>query len=671
MGKKTNIDDLIDRSEYELIIPGYPKGSDITLLNCNYIKNYIKDDNGKSIVDDFMYIVYKDNKTGEKKYYIINSPKFTFYIIDKEKYNVPDHVLAFLEKDKLIPITCEYKNLLRVIAELTDKLQFFYDNIRARNMSANNALHLDPSVLGSDVHIEDFYRFLFSKSYINNAGVLSKAFLDIEVDGRYSMYDFPKSGECPINAVSYLDEKSKMSYQLLLKNNDNPLIEEYMKSFENGSEYKKIKEFVMNTVGKTLCKKYDIGSINYEIIFFDSEVDLLEALFDIINNTNPDMLMIYNMAFDLSYIIDRLVELGKDPIDFMTNKKVHRQFLNYYVDENNMNELAERGDSVKISSYTVWIDQMISFASIRKGRAKFQSFKLDDIGEAVAGVKKLDYSNITTDIKMLPYLNYRIFSYYNIMDTMVQYCIEKCTKDCEYVFAKALVNNTRYNKVHRQSIYLMNRFKSEYDDMGIVLGNNKNAFKSISKTKFPGAMVGNPLNNDKSVYMKVDGHPTTIVNNLVDFDYAKLYPSCIEENNISSNTQIGKIIIDKQVSKYEHTDMYTAHDEEDDISRYSRGGEFLENIMSGNMITFFHKWFNLANFSELIEDMKDMFPDNNYESMDSSPIWFTDENSIDAIDFINSMYSGDVYKEAINFIYSLEDSEKENYINKIKEHALL
>lgn len=675
MGKQPSLDELIIKDfEYKLRIPHYPEGSDITLLNCNYIKYFPKEDDDEDMkAENYIYIIFKDNKTGEKKYHIEMDPKFTFYMINEEKMVVPEYNSSFLSRENLIPITCKYSDLLRVIAELTGNLQFFYDNLRSKNARANQALHLDPRILGSDVNLEDFYRYLFAKSYTNTICPLDKAFLDIEVDGRYSAKDFPDSGSCPVNAVSYLDVKSNTSYQLLLKERSNPLIDDYIKLFDNGDEYKKIKDFVINCVGAKLSRKYGVDKINYKILFFDSELDLLEALFDIINNTNPDMLLIYNMAFDLNYLIDRLVELDQNPVDFMVNKSIPKHFIRYYVDDRNMNNLEERGDYVKISSYTVWIDQMINFASIRKGKAKFASFKLDDIGNIIAGVKKLDYSHITTDIKMLPYLDYKIFSYYNIMDTIVQYCIEKCTQDCEYIFTKALVNNTRYEKAHRQSVYIMNRFKSDYEKMGFILGNNVNRLKvSDAEHKFPGAMVGNPLNNDKSVYMTIDGHPTNIANNLVDFDYAKLYPSIIEENNIASNTQIGKIIIDKDISELEHHDMYTSQDEETDISRYSRGGEFLENLMTGNMIMFFNKWFKLATFTELLSDMEELIPQNkNIDSNVRNAIVFSTVGYKDAIQFVDKYYNPDRFNETIRFIDKLNSKEKENLINKIKENVLL
>ena len=81
---------------------------------------------------------------------------------------------------------------------------------------------------------------------------------------------------------------------------------------------------------------------------------------------------------------------------------------------------------------------MIQFASRRKGRGRYPSFKLDAIGETVAGVKKLDYSHITNSLGELPYLDFKTFSFYNVMDVIVQKCIEVCTQDLEYVFTKCL-----------------------------------------------------------------------------------------------------------------------------------------------------------------------------------------------------------------------------------------
>jgi hypothetical protein len=258
--------------------------------------------------------------------------------------------------------------------------------------------------------------------------------------------------------------------------------------------------------------------------------------------------------------------------------------------------LAERGDYTFISGDTVWIDQMIQYASRRKSKiGSFKSFKLDDIGEMTAGVKKLDYSKITNDITMLPWLNYEIFSLYNIMDTIVQKCIEIKTQDLEYIFAKCIVNNTVYRKGHRQTVYIINRMAKEFDSLGYIIGNNVNKWNE-EPDKFLGALVGDPTHTNEYAKVKVNGVPTMVCDNLQDNDYKSLYPSIIEENNIAPNTQVGRIDIPNKV--YENENAYMN-------DKYSRGGEFIENMVTDNIIEFGKRWFHLAGFNEMLKDIEE------------------------------------------------------------------
>lgn len=82
--------------------------------------------------------------------------------------------------------------------------------------------------------------------------------------------------------------------------------------------------------------------------------------------------------------------------------------------------------------------------------------------------------------------------------------------------------------------------------------------------------------------------------------FKSLYPSLMGEFNIAPNTQIGKIEIREKV--YDGENAY--HIEED---KYSRGGEFIENLVTDNHIEFCHRWFKLANVSEMIEDIDEYY----------------------------------------------------------------
>lgn len=72
------------------------------------------------------------------------------------------------------------------------------------------------------------------------------------------------------------------------------------------------------------------------------------------------------------------------------------------------------------------------------------------------------------------------------------------------------------------------------------------------------------------------------------------------EFNIAPNTQIGRIVIDHKV--YEHENAYNVEEE-----KYSRGGEFLENFNTDNIIEFSKRWLHLGGFREVLHDIDEYY----------------------------------------------------------------
>ena len=102
------------------------------------------------------------------------------------------------------------------------------------------------------------------------------------------------------------------------------------------------------------------------------------------------------------------------------------------------------------------------------------------------------------------------------MDTIVQKCIEDKVNDINFIFSKSIMSNTRYSKVHRQTVYLVNIGIKEFWDMGLIMGCNIN--KSNEKEGFPGAYVADPLKVSDLPKKKINGNPIMVCNNLNDFD---------------------------------------------------------------------------------------------------------------------------------------------------------
>ena len=578
-----------------MLIPGYPTGADITCLNTIYQYPKRDPETGK-YGSDKIIILYKDNTINKKFIHEIENPTYTFYKANDDVYL--DHHLFFIEDYNVEPVTVPYKDVLKTIAEMSGNEEFFYNNIKNRDRNANQKLHTLPNIFGSDIHIEDAYRLYFDLEYKNDPIAITKSYFDIEVDTAYMKGDFPELGECPINALSFIHPSTNKVYVLLLRDENNPLIEEFEKELKSGKILKELKEFVINHVGgPAKAQKHNIFDFDYEIIFYDDERNHIIDFFNLVNHLSPDFLLAWNMSFDIPYIIERGNALGLNMAEIMSDKEAVTKIAKYYIDVRNKQLPAQRGDYFTINSKVIYLDQLVHFASRRKGQAAFDNLKLDNIGNIIAGVGKLDWSHIAKTFAEFPRKNYKLFVFYNIMDTIVQHCIENKVGDIDYVFNKALINNTRYHKAHRQTVYLANRGIKEFRKQGYIMCNNNNR-DNEKPPKFPGAHVGDPMNNSDYSKMKINGEPINIVNNLDDFDYKALYPSTMREFNISPNTQIGKINIDHEV-----------HDKENPFNydKYCRGGQFVEDFRSGNFVEFCHRWMHLANYKEFLDDMEEYF----------------------------------------------------------------
>lgn len=576
----------------------YPEGSDITIMNTFY--SYPKYEDGHKVHDDFIILIYKDNNTGKKHSKTIWKPEYTYYKT-KDPNDIPNYNQLFIERDRVEPVCVPFTKLEESIAEVTGKTEFYKRNLELRQKSANRRLHMEPGIFYSDANIENHYRFKFSNTYTNDIRKIYKGFFDIEVDGKWSNYDFVQMGECAINCVSFYDEKTDKVYVFILKDDRNPLIEEFEKEIYDGTfGFKEIHEFVEENVnGPEMMEKYGLTNTQFSLQFYEYEIELIKDLFATMHRCSPDFIEGWNSsAFDIEYIIARIYELGYEPADIMCDQSFEIKVVRNYVDQKNINMAPERGDFTFISGLPVFIDQMIQYASRRKAKwGSITSVKLDDIGLKEAGVRKLDYSHITKSVTELPWLDFKTFVLYNIMDVIVQKCIETKTQDLEYIFAKCVVNNTVYNKGHRQTVYLINRMAADWYKMGYIIGNNCNR-ENEKPPKFVGALVSDPLKTDDYSKLKIGGRAIWVCDNLVDFDFRALYPSVIAEFNIAPNTQIGRIEIDEKI--YDNENVYNEE-------HYSRGGEFVENLVTDNTIEFSHRWFKLANFEEFIQDMDEYY----------------------------------------------------------------
>lgn len=572
-----------------LRVGNYEPGSNITLLNNYYIKPY-KDENGKW-TKGVMTLIYKDLDTGRKYKEEIENPDYEYYIL-KDEYSVSNNE-HFMQEDKLEKITVPYVDLEKDIAQRTGNLEFFYDNLKNKNRQANKMLHTNARIFNSDMDIEDHYRFRFDKTYRNESFTLRKMFFDIEADTKYMAGDFPEPGECPVNALTAVDMGNMKAYVLLLRTEENlEQIVAFERFVRTGEGLKQVYQFIEDKIGgPKRLKKFLLNKLQLDFHFYDEldEINLIGDFFRLVNANKPDFCVAWNAVFDIPYLLQRIINLGYNPLDIACHKDFKYKQAYYYHDTRAM-IAAERGDYCVISSYTIYTCQMIQFASRRKANEAKLPSGLNDVGKMTCKIQKLDYSHITTNIAKLPYLDFYTFVLYNIFDTLVQYCIEFMVGDLDYIFNKCLLNNTRLCKGHRQTIYLTNRACKFYENRGLIIGNNVNKFNEKPKDKFPGAFVAESLAIHPSLKVRVNGVPVKVYRNGDDFDFKSLYPSIEREFNIAPHTQIGRIEIEKQVYNNENpfNNPY-----------FNRGSQLLDDLQSKSYIEIGIRWFGLPSFVEL------------------------------------------------------------------------
>ena len=665
----------------DFIIGEYPKGYPLSLLNTIY--HYPrKDKNGKwqpGAID----LIIKDNNSGEKFLETIVDPMYEYYIL-LDNAEIPDYTLEYAMKEDCKCVIVPYNQLQKDIAERLGKLNQFYENCRSGNRDANKTMcNYAPNILMSDMDIEDNIRFQFSHTYENNYTKPSKSYLDIEADVINCKGDFVELGECPINAVSFIDDQSLVIHSFLLRNDKNPLIAKFEEETKSPMLHMRLKQFLINAVGGTeQAKKYKVDKMEVKFHFYDEkdEIVMLQHLFNYINNLKPDFVLAWNMAFDIPYIIQRIINLGYNPKDIMCHPDFKYKEVRYMIDERNQFNYEERNDFAKISSYSVYLDQMIHFASRRKGQSAIANYRLDYIGQITCGVKKLDYSHITKNLAELPYKDYETFVFYNIMDTIVQYCIEYKVNDINSAYNNVLLDNTRWSKIYRQTVYLKNRAAKSYYNYGMIMGNNVN--QNTPKVSFPGAFVADPKLNSDYSKKRINGRPVSIYDNLDDFDYKALYPSITSEFNMSKTTLIGHVNIPDKVYEFEN------RFHRDDI-KWKREAQFMDDLQSHNWIEFFNRWFHFAGYEEMYDDVIEYFTKikypsgiityHDFDNIDTSVKPKTDNRSMFVhcknkrdLDIVNAMACGD--KSHFNQPrYEFEKSDFNNFteiFNSLKDGYL-
>lgn len=597
------------------------------LIDIQYVKP-----NKKAGTPDYLYVIWRDMVTHKKHLQCIPEPKIDIYF-EKPEYRNHEYNKNYERIEHLEKRTVKYKDIIFAIADDMGPQgkQMLSNAFQTGNYNLIRNMYLYPYVFGADYECPSWYRVQWLRNLNNDIPKkLHKGFMDIEVDG-LEVPGMPSPKDCPINAITLIDEYDKTVYTFILtgreyipKNTSRMTEEQKKKEHERHEMYLHMyaeQAYMQKNTDELRDKLHDLfddsyGKLDYQFYFYTDERKMLVHFFQLINTLKLDIIGIWNISFDIPYIMNRLEALGLNPTEVMAHPDFPVKYC-YFKEDTKNHDIKNKNDTFHISSYTIFTDQMELYANIRKGASELRSYKLNTIANMELKDSKLDYSE-DGDIKTLPYTNFEMFIIYNIKDTLLQMGIERKTADFDTFYVSSYDNATPYDKVSKQTVKLRNVQYKSFLEQGLVPGENINVYNkddNIIKSsdedtddddsEYEGALVADPQYND-FVGLPLYGKPTNnVFGNAIDFDMTAFYPSTIFAMNIDPSTLIFKTIMSPLQYEMFGGDLkfrgITKHffEKDDDMAK-----ECLDNFQTGNYMSMGTKWLNMPDVSQVYNRLK-------------------------------------------------------------------
>ena len=597
------------------VLKSYEPGMCVVPLKVIYDRNY---DNG-----DIISIVYKDVKTGKKYVENIPDPTYELYIIKPEYRNNRDINAKFscsymhdtVIKDMCDVYICKWRDRAKVAAK---ELKISYDDVQN-----------SPYVFNYDIDIKAWYFNQVLKEYPYGGLVdIKSGYIDIETDiSRTTVM-----GESPIVCITYISETTKTVYNLAINNNKYKRNDYYIDHME---------EFMKDC--KESFKMYDDyidGEWNYECMVYDTEIDMMIAIWDLIHTVDDDFLGAWNAPFDFVSMIERTKNLGLNPEKTICDKRFAFKKIDVEVD--NSIKVTKRRHKFDITVIPVMACFMTMYGNTHSAESVIPSFKLNVIADRELHDQKVDYKETYKNITEFLYSDFYLFNKYNIKDVFLMVGINHKSHEVDDTFSRTQSYGIQFPEVFSSNNMMQSVLINEFNDMNLVFGINRNknnkemqltfAFdedttdeeesETISvvtesqtvfdengeKKKFAGALVQNPKRMQPTGY-KISGVPAKYVHTwCMDEDLKSLYPTIMIVFNMSNPTMIGKVILnndnDINLPFFEPYDFIDAGEEKD----YScnKMAIMCETVAQGDVIIAGRMSLGLPDVNGVIKLLKGM-----------------------------------------------------------------
>lgn len=584
------------------------------LMLCNVI--YQRPSKQSNYKTDYITMVYRDLITGKKELFTIKNPTYVVYVLREQYRNFdadnPRHSVPIEQCD---PYEIPYNDRFRFIAEQSNQMDF----LRTHRGNELRELYRYSYIFGADIPIEVYYRYLWSIEMGNDRQKRpDMCFLDIEVDtiDWEGVDPVPQNGECPINAIAVVDAETWDCYQFLLKEKNNPQIDEFLERMKQTDSpellerYQTCEEYGIHNPLTPRTQFHKMFDENYhtptwKVFMFEDEVELIRQCFNYIHTIKRDFCGIFNMDFDMPYIFFRLQNLGVDPKTIFCHPDFPEPSF-YYNRDSHQFDFERRRSYCECTSYTYFIDTRYLYIGSRRSRGAVRQTNLDSIAEKELGEGKVEYSNVTS-MKNFSRTDYLLFVLYGAKDSLLLGALDERTRDIETFYNSCLNSYCQYKDGLKQTVSMRSDFYVGFMEEKEILGHSCGVDEdeyTLSESdedwgdcyddddedgdkKYDGGFVATPLNNAANG-LNLYGTPSMWLFGITaDEDFSGMYPTNMCAYNIFAVCMYGKLYIDNA--------SHRLHYSED------AGTEFSDDVIGDNYQHFAHKWLDIPDFDELNE----------------------------------------------------------------------
>jgi hypothetical protein len=521
--------------------------------------------------------------------YFVTAPEF------REEHSLPEE---FYPLEKCEAVESSVERIDKEIAAETGQMTFYEESRGPGAARRRRKLHEHRWLHGSDADVTDHYidRYLeLYKDSLDNIAPLDMAFGDTEVDPTgYSGFPDEFDAPCPLTVMTYVFRGVLTIDMTRHMVEPNPQIAE----FEAEAEMRR--RWILAEVNRAPAEKAGLvpkGAPWEELLakleepgsplrvrdvalnFYDSEIEMILAYLErIVSVDKPDTMAFWNACFDLNTIMGRLRRHNMDPARAFTSPDFRDwPYAQYNLDTFNTQE-TDKSDHFLAANLTIWIDQMLLYASLRKQAGKKPSYSLDfTLREEIKEHKH----DLRWGIREAPYKDYANYVLYAALDTVPMAELERKTDDITLAYSISMLTRSRFHKVMKKTVCLRNLANVFMRERGLAISNNRNRTKERVETeKFLGGFVANPDLMDYTGILLGGSPSNRVFDDAVDFDAKSLYPSIIMMCNIDAAGQIGRLML------------------------YGPGGEpaesseFVEAVASGDCSEIGRRWLGLPGVGE-------------------------------------------------------------------------